>query len=201
MKHSGTQFLLGAICPNTLISTDYNVTVAGLNLPGSEDNSDNSFDHSNYQVKQFIEYCEDQILENWQNKTYMILVFDIDKFSSINQKYGHSAGDELLHTIMIKLDAEVHKPNHYCRLFNDNFAVFLENCSEIDIALEIIKFAEEINNKFPLLQPKLSFGISRTKGKYVNAPYLCNRAFLAKSTIKGKSHLLANYDEVLTSGQ
>ena len=128
---------------------------------------------------------------------YDMIVFDIDNFSDINKTYGYNVGDELLEYIEQTLHSILPTTSLFCRMHDDNYALLLENCSEIDIALLVIQLTEEINRFRTSFQVQLSFGITKVDSSENNIPSICTRAFYAKSTIKGQKNLLANFDEIV----
>ncbi|HWT74070.1 MAG TPA: diguanylate cyclase [Mobilitalea sp.] len=202
MKHYGTNFLLAANQPNALESVNIDkLLVDRSRLSFYEHYLNNvSFDTFNSQTSepnQFIEAAQGLLKSKNNKNSYTMVVFDIDQFRNVNEFYGYPAGNELLYYIGVKLASKLEASNLFCRLCDDNYAVFLENYREIDIALLVIHLTEEISNYYPELQLKLSFGICRAEQSDVNITSLCSRAYYAKSTIKGKLQLLANYDEVI----
>ena len=146
---------------------------------------------------QFEEAAKCIMQHNTGNNSYTLAVFDIDKFSEINEMFGFSVGDELIQHICSTLQANITWPHLCCRLYDDNFALFLENYKSVDIALLVICLAEEIAKYNSDLKNKLSFGICQAKEADFDIEALYKRAIYAKSTIKGETHqLLASYTEV-----
>jgi len=138
------------------------------------------------------------ILKKNVDKTYAIIVFDIDKFRIINDLYGSKEGDEVLKYIGRILKSNISQPNLYCRMYADNFAILLEYKKDAELALLTITLAEEIA-KYPLeLEVMISFGICKVDNGGTAVNTLCDRASLAKKTVKGNVlQLLAFYDEKL----
>ncbi len=56
-----------------------------------------------------------------------LLVMDLNKFKSINDTYGHSVGDELLHHMASRLIDRVRGTDFVARLSGDEFVVIMEN--------------------------------------------------------------------------
>ena len=59
-----------------------------------------------------------------------VISLDVDRFKSINESYGHGAGDELLVTVAYRLSACVCKGDTIARTGSDEFAVLLENLND-----------------------------------------------------------------------
>ena len=59
-----------------------------------------------------------------------VISLDVDRFKSINESYGHGAGDELLVTVAYRLSACVPKGDTIARTGSDEFAVLLENLND-----------------------------------------------------------------------
>ncbi len=62
-----------------------------------------------------------------------LILFDLDGFRSINERFGHVMGDELLIEVGHKLQTNVRDCDLVARLNSDDFTVLLFNC-EIDDA-------------------------------------------------------------------
>lgn len=61
-----------------------------------------------------------------------LLLVDLDHFKSINDTYGHSAGDEILRIAAQKLKAEVRDCDSVLRIGGEEFAVLLPNTPAAD---------------------------------------------------------------------
>lgn len=62
---------------------------------------------------------------------YCVLMFDIDKFKLINDKYGHEAGDIVLKTLGELLLTSTRKDDIVCRYGGEEFVVYLHGvCSK-----------------------------------------------------------------------
>lgn len=64
--------------------------------------------------------------------THLFLVVDADRFKSINDKYGHSSGDEALKVISAALEKSVRSYDIVGRIGGEEFAVFLPNVTPKD---------------------------------------------------------------------
>jgi len=72
----------------------------------------------------FNEYLSTALADAKQQRQFLtLLLFDIDDFKQYNDRYGHTAGDDIL-IEMVRLLKSVIRPNdHVCRLGGDEFAV------------------------------------------------------------------------------
>jgi diguanylate cyclase (GGDEF)-like protein len=75
------------------------------------------------------------------------LIIDIDHFKSINDRHGHSAGDETLRLLTAKLRNAVVEPAFLGRLGGEEFVVVLPDTSLTDAYL----IADQIRSQMPLI--------------------------------------------------
>ena len=54
-----------------------------------------------------------------------VILFDLDHFKSVNDQFGHSAGDDLLRTVSATLRARLRETDVLARLGGDEFAILL----------------------------------------------------------------------------
>ena len=71
-----------------------------------------------------------------QSVTHALLHIDIDRFKSVNDTCGHSAGNELLQELAQLLLSSVRKRDTLSRLGGDEFGMLLKNCP-LDKAVQI----------------------------------------------------------------
>lgn len=66
---------------------------------------------------------------NRHGDTGVLVLFDVDRFKDMNDRYGHSAGDELLRALAEVLIQNVRNTDFVARLAGDQFAVLLAHTS------------------------------------------------------------------------
>ena len=74
-----------------------------------------------------------------EKSLFALLYIDIDRFKSINDQFGHSAGDEVLKASCNRMMACTRDSDSLGRLGGDEFAVLLEDLRSPEDALEIAK--------------------------------------------------------------
>ncbi len=70
-------------------------------------------------------------LKNAQQREsiHALLYMDLDQFKEVNDRCGHSAGDELLRQVSRIIDEKIRQRDAFARIGGDEFAAILENCS------------------------------------------------------------------------
>jgi diguanylate cyclase (GGDEF)-like protein len=95
---------------------------------------------------------------------FSVVVFDLNGFKGINDRYGHSAGDRTLRDVAVCLRAVVGERGLSVRIGGDEFVVALTHCdartagilaAEVQAAVGLLRLRTETG---VLLQPSLSAG-------------------------------------------
>lgn len=76
-----------------------------------------------------LELIEDKI---YQKKSGIFVLFDVDKFKSINDIYGHITGDDILVKISSIISKQITDKDVFGRLGGDEFVMFLERSDDIE---------------------------------------------------------------------
>lgn len=85
------------------------------------------------------------------DETFALLFIDLDKFKSVNDRYGHDAGDELLIQIAQALQQAVRLSDIVARLGGDEFVVLVKAISGEDEAMQIgDKIAQSLDRTYQL---------------------------------------------------
>jgi diguanylate cyclase (GGDEF)-like protein/PAS domain S-box-containing protein len=84
--------------------------------------------------------------DNQIDSPVSIVLFDLDNMKSINHKYGHKNGDNILIETAKLLDQYFTPGAFVSRIGGDEFSVILTNKNQIEIGYLIKDFLEEMNN-------------------------------------------------------
>lgn len=108
-----------------------------------------------------------QILyEKFKEKSFSIIMIDIDDFKSINDTYGHIYGDKALNMVSAAISDYVRSSDYIGRYGGDEFLLICPGATKskaIDIAERIRK---EIYNKIFILEDDISVKITLSLGVY-----------------------------------
>ena len=93
----------------------------------------------------FIDRLERTISRANRSGDYFFAVFflDIDRFKTINDSLGHTAGDELLVSIARRLETCLRPGDTVARLGGDEFTLLLEDISNPEEALRVVERIQE----------------------------------------------------------
>ncbi|QSZ41075.1 diguanylate cyclase [Sulfurimonas aquatica] len=114
----------------------------------------------------FFERLEKTLAISKRKKhSFAILFIDLDDFKSINDKYGHNIGDELLHEVSRKLESCIRESDTVGRISGDEFVILLTEIASHDepgiMAERIIKtVSSPIKIKDSVCNIGVSIGIS-----------------------------------------
>ena len=102
-----------------------------------------------------------RILENIRDFN-VVAMCDIDDFKTINDTFGHQAGDEVLKTVSSILKENSRSTDFVCRYGGDEFLVVFSvgNERQLKQRMEIVSQAFTESMNLPGYQPTLSFGIA-----------------------------------------
>ena len=114
----------------------------------------------------FADRLQRAILKARRDKSLFALLFiDIDRFKSINDQFGHAAGDEVLKASCNRMMACIRDSDSLGRMGGDEFVVLLEDLRAPEDALEIAKkiqsaIALGVSVGGELIDTTISVGIS-----------------------------------------
>lgn len=103
-----------------------------------------------------IEQSIDQSLGEYTSEKCILMLFDIDKFKTVNDTKGHIVGDLLLKKIAQLMSSEFRKIDILGRLGGDEFIIFIRDIEDEDV---IISKAMDFLGKLRKLSEEGDFGI------------------------------------------
>lgn len=123
-------------------------------------------------IKKINEYLEKKI-------PLAFFIIDVDKFKTVNDTYGHTAGDEILIKVANTFKEVVKEQGLICRLGGDEFAILLPKIKNIEeikiIAKSILSKTTEIHlDDVEDFKISVSIGVTLIKNytKVINFNYL-----------------------------
>ncbi|SRR6266478_7715418 len=82
-----------------------------------------------------------------EGRTFCVLLFDIDNFKMVNDRFGHLCGDEVLKQLGARLSRQVRTRDFVCRWGGDEFVVLLE-CGLSDAVARSHQIAQWVNGRY-----------------------------------------------------
>ncbi len=90
-----------------------------------------------------------------------MLFIDLDRFKSVNDSFGHAAGDELLRQAAERMRRAVRPADTIARLGGDEFTVLCEDLGAVDEAGWVAdRVSEALERPFDLFGAETSIGVS-----------------------------------------
>lgn len=88
---------------------------------------------------------------NFNEIAMAVVLIDINAFKTVNDQYGHNAGDKVLQEIAIRLNQCVFEKDTVARFGDDEFIVIVESLkNEHDAALVAQKIVDKFSRKFKI---------------------------------------------------
>ncbi|RZI99931.1 MAG: diguanylate cyclase, partial [Brevundimonas sp.] len=122
-----------------------------------------------------------------------VLVMDIDHFKSVNDGFGHDAGDEVLREFAVRLATNVRAIDLPCRLGGEEFVVVMPGASLEDAAIVADRIRRDVASQpFPImggsegLTITVSVGVAASDGLSDTPDALLKRADEGVYEAKGK---------------
>lgn len=97
------------------------------------------------------------LIDSGFSDTHAMLFLDLDNFKSVNDSYGHSAGDHLLYEIAQRMTASIRGVNTICRLGGDEFAVWIPDIkTKADAKTVAEQLLEALNEPIDISHHKIN---------------------------------------------
>ena len=92
---------------------------------------------------------------------FSVMVLDLDRFKSVNDSWGHLAGDRLLAQVAKRIAGLVQEPGLAARLGGDEFAIILPNSGDADSVARLAdQLIEEVRRPYLLDGQEVNIGMS-----------------------------------------
>lgn len=136
-----------------------------------------------------------------RNSTVALLFLDLDGFKTINDDYGHRAGDEVLRQVSRRMEAEIRDGDFVGRLGGDEFLIGLEDVTDEDAAVSLAnRLIASISKPIHLetdgtVHVGVSIGVSLGRGGATDVETLVHEAdvavYQAKAGGRGRVELFS----------
>ena len=134
-----------------------------------------------------------------QDEKLAIVLMDIDNFKIVNEIYDMEKGNVVLKDIADIISKNVEEKGIVARLNDDVFAIMYRYSTDEQLIKLIDAIADDINNIELNIKIIPSFGIYEVVDKSIPVNTMCDKASLAKRTVKGLvDSRYAFYDESLS---
>jgi diguanylate cyclase (GGDEF)-like protein len=121
-----------------------------------------------FNARAYYSACEHLIRLAHRNRTpFAVLFVDLDHFKSINDTYGHAAGDIVLKSVAQKLSDSIRESDALGRIGGEEFSIFLPNTDIAGAQKLAESIRESIENLMPEIGPK-SLQVTASVGVAIN---------------------------------
>lgn len=115
--------------------------------------------------KRFYELLDDFLSEATESEPVFVGIFDLDKFKSVNDSFGHHAGDHLIIETAHRLVSVMRDENIAARLGGDEFAFAIKTCSDAKAAEALVnrllvELKRDVWMEGMQIQPSASIGVA-----------------------------------------
>ena len=136
------------------------------------------------------------------NHKFAVLFLDLNRFKTINDSLGHTAGDRLIQNVAKRLAGILREGDLTARFSGDEFGIILNNIAMVD---EAVQFAETVRRK--LLTPftidgrqvftSVSIGIAVSDPSYTQAENILRDADIAMYYAKERNKNYVVFDQTM----
>ncbi|MGL5035736.1 MAG: diguanylate cyclase domain-containing protein [Microcystaceae cyanobacterium] len=135
------------------------------------------------------------------SKLFSLLLLDLNGFKKVNDRFGHTFGDQVLKAIAERLLACVRTQDKVTRLSGDEFAIILEEVNSVQDAKDCAyrihhELARPLQIKEEEVTVSSSIGIVISNGQNLNADHLFSCADMAMYESKRNASPFVIFDDV-----
>lgn len=101
-----------------------------------------------------------QYLQEMQDVSAAIVMFDLDNFKQVNDAMGHLYGDHLLSDIAQRLKGLFRKKDIVCRMGGDEFLVLCKDIEESALRMKLLQILSELRQSYVIQNTNIICSIS-----------------------------------------
>lgn len=152
----------------------------------------------------FIEDMQQKLSHNRGDIT--LLLFDVDKFKSVNDIYGHHIGDQVLQGIVDRITNILSDNMTFARIGGEEFSIFVvgydfEQSRHLASKIQSHVSAQHINTDIGKIATSVSLGGVHTKMSGVASSTLMRQADLLMYQAKNKGRNRFEFDEFIVPNE
>ena len=96
-----------------------------------------------------------------EDKKLALIMLDLDRFSEINETFGHHLGDLLLKDTALRLQQILREADTIARVGGDEFSVLLQTLTDVTLAIQVAqRILNAMEEPFVIADHRLSIGVS-----------------------------------------
>jgi len=95
-----------------------------------------------------------------ENTAFALMFIDLDYFKSINDKYGHQIGDEVLKIVAAKISNQIKSSDLAARIGGDEFLVLLKEVNRVQIGEISARLVERLSEPIVINEYRCQVGAS-----------------------------------------
>ena len=103
-----------------------------------------------------------------------LLVVDLDRFRTVNERFGHDVGDELLANIARTIHARIRPGDTVGRLGGEAFGVVLPDCAPTDIRGVGERIRKSVTDRASIAGSQRGLGVTASVGAAWYSPHLAD---------------------------
>jgi diguanylate cyclase (GGDEF)-like protein len=94
----------------------------------------------------FDQHLRKRLKSLQKNQSLCLVIFDLDNFKSINDKYGHAVGDTVIQSVCESVKTQIRNNDPFARIGGEEFALILENGTLYDAKSRVEKCRAAISS-------------------------------------------------------
>ena len=139
--------------------------------------------------RSFYERLDDLLQKTTEAAPVFVGIFDLDRFKSVNDNFGHHAGDMLIIETAHRLASVMRDDNLVARLGGDEFAFAIRTCETEAAAKSLLdrllnELRRDIWVEGMLIQPSASIGCAAAPRDSISREILLKKADIALYEVK-----------------